>query len=158
MPTEMTDYDIGAQVVAPFLLKNGVKKLDAVVMSHAHDDHMGGLLSVIEDLEVGTFMEYPPREQSIQYQDLRNLVDNKGIERLVAENGQTYKIGKDMFLDILYPVTDTEILNRLYKQNENNLSLAIRVRCQDTSILHRGYRGGCGILPIGRLERKCFVA
>ena len=138
MPTEMTDYDIGAQVVVPFLLKNGVKKLDAVVMSHAHDDHMGGLLSVIEDLEVGTFMEYPPREQSIQYQDLRNLVDNKGIERLVAENGQTYKIGKDMFLDILYPVTDTEILNRLYKQNENNLSLVIRVRCQDTSILLTG--------------------
>ena len=83
-------------------------------------------------------MEYPPREQSTQYQTLRDLVDNKGIERIVAMNGQTYKIGKEMFLDIIYPVTDTEILNRLYKQNENNLSLVIRVRCQDTSILLTG--------------------
>ncbi len=138
MPAEMGDYDIGSQVVVPFLLKNGVKKLDAVIMSHAHDDHIGGLIPVVDDLKVGAFMEYPPREQSTQYQTLRDLVDNKGIERIVAMNGQTYKIGKEMFLDIIYPVTDTEILNRLYKQNENNLSLVIRVRCQDTSILLTG--------------------
>ena len=94
-------------------------------------------------LKVGAFMEYPPKwSQSTQYQTLRDLVDNKGIERIVAMNGQTYKIGKEMFLDIIYPVTDTETLNRLYKQNENNLSLVIRVRCQDTSILLTGDIGG----------------
>ena len=59
-------------------------------------------------------------------------------------NGQTYKIGKEMFLDI-YPVTDTEILNRLYKQNENNLSLVIRYAPGHQHSTHRGYRGGCGI-------------
>ena len=38
MPAEMGDYDIGSQKGCSILLKNGVKKLDAVIMSHAHDD------------------------------------------------------------------------------------------------------------------------
>ncbi|MFA6074334.1 MAG: DNA internalization-related competence protein ComEC/Rec2 [Negativicutes bacterium] len=39
-------FDIGERVVAPYLLHYGVRQLDAVVLSHEHIDHAGGLPGV----------------------------------------------------------------------------------------------------------------
>ncbi|HZJ83876.1 MAG TPA: DNA internalization-related competence protein ComEC/Rec2 [Clostridia bacterium] len=137
-PIGMGDFDVGAEIVVPFLLKNGIGKLDLVVMSHGHDDHIGGLIPVLENLKVEAFMEFPPREITDKYKDLKGLVDNKGMESIQVVGGQTYRAGKDVLLDILYPVSDSRILDSLYNDNENNLSLVMRIRYKDTSIMLTG--------------------
>ncbi len=43
------DYDIGEEVVSPALWSRGIRHLDAVALSHAHSDHMGGLPSVLRN-------------------------------------------------------------------------------------------------------------
>jgi competence protein ComEC len=45
--------DVGEDVVSPFLWSRGLKRLDAVELTHAHHDHMGGLFSVLENFRVG---------------------------------------------------------------------------------------------------------
>jgi competence protein ComEC len=137
-PSGMDGFDVGAEIVVPFLLKNGISKLDLVAMSHCHDDHIGGLITVIEDLKVREFMEFPPREPSDKYRTLKELVDKKDITYIQAVGGQTYRIGKEVYIDIIYPTEDSEVLDRLYEQNENNLSLVMRIRYQDTDILLTG--------------------
>src|SRR5581483_717417 len=44
-----TQLDIGEDVVAPYLWDRSVRSLDTVVISHAHDDHIGGLPALIDD-------------------------------------------------------------------------------------------------------------
>lgn len=39
--------DAGRDVVAPYLVKSGVRKLDALLVTHAHADHSGGLAAVL---------------------------------------------------------------------------------------------------------------
>jgi competence protein ComEC len=46
-------FSIGENVVSPYLFSRGVRRLDAVVLTHAHHDHMDGLFSVIENFRVG---------------------------------------------------------------------------------------------------------
>jgi competence protein ComEC len=43
------DYDIGEEVVSEVLWARGIRRLDAVALSHAHSDHMGGLPAVLRN-------------------------------------------------------------------------------------------------------------
>lgn len=50
MPQE---FDIGEEVVSPALWARGIRRLDAVALSHAHSDHMGGLPAVLRNFHPG---------------------------------------------------------------------------------------------------------
>ena len=45
-----TGWDIGEEVVAPYLWSRRIRRLDVVVLTHAHSDHMGGMSAVLRDL------------------------------------------------------------------------------------------------------------
>lgn len=46
------DFDIGQRVVLPAIRKTGVRKLDLMLLSHAHADHIGGAMAVYEGVPV----------------------------------------------------------------------------------------------------------
>jgi competence protein ComEC len=45
--------DIGEDVVSPFLWSRGLKRIDTMVMTHAHEDHLGGMPAVLRNFRVG---------------------------------------------------------------------------------------------------------
>ncbi|MFZ0931968.1 MAG: DNA internalization-related competence protein ComEC/Rec2 [Syntrophobacteraceae bacterium] len=48
-------YDIGRQVLAPFLWHEGIRRLDYVALSHDHPDHGLGLRFILRNFDVGSF-------------------------------------------------------------------------------------------------------
>ncbi len=49
------ESDSGMRVIIPFLRGAGIRKLDAVIVSHADSDHSGGALSILDAVPVDTF-------------------------------------------------------------------------------------------------------
>jgi competence protein ComEC len=45
--------DPGQEAVSPYLWSRGLQKLDVVALTHAHQDHLGGLLAILENFRVG---------------------------------------------------------------------------------------------------------
>lgn len=50
-PPYSAQSDAGIQIVEPYLRDQGVKKLDAFIVSHDDDDHSGGALSVLAHIQ-----------------------------------------------------------------------------------------------------------
>lgn len=48
-----TGIDPGEEAVSPYLWSRGFQKLDVVTLTHAHQDHLGGLTAVLENFRVG---------------------------------------------------------------------------------------------------------
>ncbi len=46
----VANFDVGEEVVAPYLWSRRARRLDLVVLTHAHTDHMGGMPAVLADL------------------------------------------------------------------------------------------------------------
>ena len=85
-----SDFDVGEEVVSPYLWSRGIRRLDAVAISHAHTDHMGGMRSVIANFqprELWYGVESPSRgfvavEQAARsnHVDLRPYVAGESFE------------------------------------------------------------------------------
>lgn len=148
--------DIGEDVLMPFLLKNGISSLDLVIMSHGHDDHIMGLNTVMGELKTKAFMEYPPRTEIPVYQELKTIVDRKNIPVISATRGESYAVGNETWLHILYP--DQNVVDTLYEGNENNLSLVILLECGDASVLFTGdIEKGVEYYLSGRMDKQASI-
>jgi len=96
-------YDIGRDVVLPALLARRVKKIDVLVITHPHEDHVGGLLAVVQQVPVGLVLDPELEDDNAPYLALRKLIAEKRIPRRRATEGQQLNLKGGVRLEILHP-------------------------------------------------------
>ena len=50
-----SNFDTGEDVVSPYLWSRGIRRIDILVATHAHEDHIGGLKSIMENFRPAEF-------------------------------------------------------------------------------------------------------
>ncbi len=70
--------DIGEDVVSPYLWSRSIRRLDAVILSHAHEDHMGGLAAVIENFRPAELWA-PPLGESAEWKSVQRAARARGV-------------------------------------------------------------------------------
>jgi len=121
--------DVGEDVVAPYLWDRNIRRVDVVALSHAHDDHIGGLPALVAD--------FRPRElwtgvtpDSPAWQALRDRAVKLGVRIMPLLAPQRFAWG-GAEIEILAPFDDYVPRG----EPGNNDSLVMRVRFGKHSFL-----------------------
>ena len=94
--------DAGRRVVAPFLERHGARTLAAILVSHAHADHMGGVPSLLRRFPVGAVIEPGAPVADPAYGALLSTVDSAGIPWHPARAGERFTLDGVRFT-VLHP-------------------------------------------------------
>lgn len=93
-------FDIGEYITSPALWAQGIRKLDAIFVSHYHPDHAAGLLSVMENFNYDRFYYSEiAYENSLFREFMRNVPQNK---RIRIKAGDRFKFGS-CSITVLHP-------------------------------------------------------
>ena len=94
--------DAGRRVVVPFLASNGVRKLAAVIISHAHADHLGGVRTVLDRFAAEIVLEPGERVHDPMYYGFLDDVTSGGIPWHAARRDERFILDGVTFT-ILHP-------------------------------------------------------
>ncbi|MCU1257563.1 MAG: internalization-related competence protein ComEC/Rec2, partial [Bryobacterales bacterium] len=130
--TTKTRLDIGEDVVAPYLWTRSIRRIDIVALSHAHEDHIGGLAAILQDFDVkelwtGATPSYPSWDR------LKQEASGRGVAIKPMRRGEPFRFG-GASVQVLAPLPDYEPGN----SPKNNDSLVLRLAYGRHSLLLTG--------------------
>jgi competence protein ComEC len=126
--------DMGPRVEC-YLKEYGVKDLDLVVATHPHEDHIGGLPTILNDFIVRQILDSGQEHTAPSFDTYLNLIDRKNIPFAAAERGQDIDLDPGLKIEVLSPPV-AQLLNNL---NEN--SVVLKVTYNNVSFLFMGDAG-----------------
>jgi len=98
------NFDPGQRVIEPFLKKKGINKIDAVLVTHPHNDHIGGIPYILENFEVGAVIDNGLNYSSEIYRRYLDIINRKGIRHIVARAGDKIELSKVARIYVLHPI------------------------------------------------------
>ena len=98
------------KTVVDDLNKIGITKLDYVVGTHPHEDHIGGLDNVIKAFKIGKVMMPKTTTNTKTYEDVIDAISEKKLKVTVPKVGDTFKVG-DANCEVMSIEDNSENLN-----------------------------------------------
>ena len=107
--------DAGNNADGPLLvdyIKNKLKinKIDIVVGTHPHEDHIGGIDDIINNFDIGDVYLPEVITTTKTFEEMITAIENKDLAISVPEIGEKFKLGEADF-EIIYTGTDDKDLN-----------------------------------------------
>ncbi len=132
--SEFGDFDVGKNILVPYLLDRKIKTLDYIIISHFDTDHCQGILYVMEKLNVRNIIIGKQYDKSKNFEKFINIAKKRNIKIDIAKRGDRLNIEKNIYFDVIWP----DEKNMISDNWINNNSLVCKLNYKEFSILFTG--------------------
>ena len=126
------NMDYGEKVVFPFLRNKKVKRLDLLVLTHPHSDHIGGAEYIIDNIKVKYVLIPRCKYDSNLYKNLLDKIAKKNISLILADTCIVLQDFQPLKLKVLSPYIE------YFDDNINNYSVVLKGEYKKLSFLLMG--------------------
>ena len=115
--------------VVDFIKEKGITKLDYVIGTHPHEDHIGGLDDVINAFDIENVLLPDITTNTKTFEDVLDAIESKNLEITTPQIGYKFSMGE----------SNCEIKSTIIDNSNLNLaSIVIRLEFGETSFLFMG--------------------
>ena len=125
-----TGTNLSEDTLAASLEWLGVRRIDCLILTHAHEDHIGGADRILRDFDVRAVIARDTGETDAATRRLWDAVRASGAEQVTPAGITTYTVG-GLCLDVAVPFAEPQSAG-------NDNSLIVRVRFGETTFLYMG--------------------
>ena len=122
------NYDVGENILLPYLLDRRALNIDTIFSSHSDADHLNGIIATLENLKVSNVVI---GKNALGYEELYEIAKSKNVNIIEVQEGDILEIGNLVF----------EILSPSMKLNNcdvNDYSLVFKLIYGEKSMLFTG--------------------
>ena len=100
-----------ASALVRYLEERGVRSLYAVIASHPHSDHIGGMAAVLSAFPAEHFYMGPEPQNTAAYEDMLDALEAQGVQPAIPADGDTLRLDSGATVTFLGPADDVSAEN-----------------------------------------------
>lgn len=143
------------KLVVDYLKEKGVEKLDYVIGTHAHEDHIGGLDNVIQNFDEDKILFPKTTSTTKTFEDFVNAVKSKDKKLYAPKSGEKFTFASSTF-EVIAPNSENyegannySIVIKLTYKNKSFLFMGDAEKLSEDEILQKGYDIKSDLIKIG---------
>lgn len=126
-----------SEMIISYLRKQGIRRLDIVIGTHPHEDHVGSLDKVIQTFEVGEIIMPKVTTNTQTFKEVLTAIQDKGLKIKEAKAGLKLELGST---GVESPQISAELLapRSNHYEDMNNYSAVLRLAYGQNIFLFTG--------------------
>jgi len=145
-----------ATTIVNYLKAQNISRLDYVIATHSHEDHIGSMDTVIKTFDIGQVVMPKESSNTQTFRDVMTAISNKGLKPIEAKAGVKLELGSELYAELLAPnssgyddINDYSAVLRLVYGKNSFLFTGDAETQSESEMLHLGNQLKVDVLKVG---------